>query len=135
MYRFSFYSTWSHLCVIAIDCDLKINASFFCQHTSQQDAISSHTIGSAYSRIVGYWEIIDCDSGWAHIGQYCFLMIEQNQYLSWKGANRMCHNHSNAALVNIINTSNESDFVLSTHNLKNMFFFPEYHGQKYKKEV
>ena len=106
--------------VIRIDCDLKINASFFCQHTFQQDDISSHTIGSAYSRIVDYWEMIDCESGWAHIGQYCFLVVERNQDLSWEEANGMCHNHSHASLVNIINTSNESDYIRSIHNLKNL---------------
>ena len=120
--------------VIRIDCDLKINASFFCQHTFQQDVISSHTIGSAYSRVAGYWEINDCDSGWAHIGQYCFLMIEQNQYVSWKEANRMCHNHSNASLVNIVNTSNKSDFVLSTHNLKNIFSLLNTMGRNTKRK-
>ena len=121
--------------VIRIDCDLKINASYFCQHIYQQDVISSHTIGSAYNRLADYWEMIDCDSGWAHIGQYCFLMIEQNQDVSWEEANGMCHNHAHASLVNIINTSNESEAVLSIQNIKNIFSALNTKSSNYKRKA
>ena len=85
--------------------------------------ISSHTLGMPYTSMYNDWMITECDSGWARIGEYCFLVTEENKEMSWEENKKMCHNFSNATLLNITNTSNESEYVLSADNVRDVLSF------------
>ena len=85
--------------------------------------ISPHTLGMPYTFMYNYWMITECESGWARIGEFCFLMIEENKKLSWKESKKICHNFQNASLLNITNTSNEPEYVINAENMKDVLSF------------
>ena len=109
--------------MIRIDCNLKINASFFCQETLTHSIISSHTLGMPYTFMSNYWTTAECDGGWARVGEYCFLLIKQNKKMSWRENHISCHNQSRASLWNITNISNKYEFVINADNIQDVLTF------------
>ena len=109
--------------MIRVICDLKINASFFCQEITAHHLFSPHTLGMPYTFVHNYWMITECESGWARIDDFCFLMIEKNKEISWEESKQMCHNFQNASLLNITNTSDEPEYVMNAENMKDGLLF------------
>ena len=109
--------------MIRIDCNLKINASFFCQEIRTQNLISSHTLGMPYTFLNTYWTTAECDGGWARVGEYCFLLIKHEKEISWRESQLSCHKHFRASLWNITNISNKYEYVLNVGNTKDVLTF------------
>ena len=115
------FTTHGHpLGMIKIRCDIKMQASYFCQNRISPISTSPHIAGGPYHFVNASWQMYRCEDNWLQIENTCFIMIKLQETISWRKMNQRCEQRFQASLVAFTNTNDNADLVVSQSNVNDM---------------